>query len=87
MCLDVGRMSRYRICIRLKSTFGSGSDWMRKKKLHLVRVFVFTRVQQIPICVRCERKIRFFCGSVNAALKALWAEGGQEDVDSCCNFT
>ncbi len=30
VCLDVGQMSRYWICIRLKSTFGSGQDQMRK---------------------------------------------------------
>ncbi len=62
VCLDVGQMSRYRICIRLKSTFGSGPEQMRKKKTDLV---VFTRVQQIRICVRCE-----ICVSVNAAFKA-----------------
>ncbi len=36
--------------------------WLRSdsKKSDLVRVFVFTRVQQIPICVRCEQKIGYF---------------------------
>ncbi len=55
VCLDVGSMSRYRICIQLKSTFGSGPDYMRKK----VKIFVFTHVQQIPIGVRWSKKILF----------------------------
>ncbi len=53
VCLDVGSMSRYRICIQLKSTFGSGPDYMR------MQIFVFTRVQQIPIGVRWSKKILF----------------------------
>ncbi len=32
-------------------TFGNGSDRIRKKS-DLVRIFVFTRVHQIQICVR-----------------------------------
>lgn len=56
VCLDVGPMSRYRICIQLKSTFGSGPDWMQKNKADLVQIFVFTRVQEIPICVRWSKK-------------------------------
>ncbi len=36
--------------------------WPRSdaKKLNLVQYFVFRRVQQIPICVRCEQKIGCF---------------------------
>ncbi len=60
-----GRMSRYRMCILLKSTFWSGSDQMRKNRI--CTGFVFTRVHQISIWVRCEQKNLMFCASINAA--------------------
>ncbi len=51
---DVQRSDVYPI----KSTFGSGFE-LDAKKSDLKQVFVFTRVQHILICVRCERNTVF----------------------------
>ncbi len=60
VCLDVGSMSRYRICIQLKSTFGSGPDYMRKK------VHVCNKFQLVS-----DGAKKPFCASVNTALVSV----------------
>jgi len=51
--LDVGRMSRYRIC-DLKPHWETAQ--IGCEKIGSRKDFVFTHVHQIPICVRCGQK-------------------------------
>lgn len=70
MCLDVGRMSRYRIWIWFKTPFESGSDQMWKNKTDLMQIFcvlchVCNKFQSVS---DVSKNPDFFCASVNAAL-------------------
>ncbi len=64
VCLDIGQMSRYQICIRLKSTFGSGPEQMQKKQVLFGFLCLDTCATNSDLCQD------FFCASVNAAFKA-----------------